>query len=193
VPPTSTPTNTPVPPTNTPAPAAGLVVSPPSGVPYQTLTLTGTTFAAAEPVKLFWDSTASTPLTTATTLANGSFVVHLPVPQAAAGAHTLLALGQTSGKSASAPFTVKPAVFLSPNHGKAGSVASLTGVGFDGGETVAALWYPGLKVLKSGASNALGTVALSVTVPLSATGNYAVIGYGLTSKQYGAASFQVTP
>ena len=174
-------------------PAASLVSSPTSASPYQTVTLTGTNFGAAEPVKLFWDSTASTPLTTTTTLASGSFVTHVTVPQSPAGAHTLLALGQSSARSASAPLSVKPAVVLSPNHGKAGSVATMIGVGFGAGETVAALWYPGLKPLKSGPSNALGTVTLTVTVPLSPTGSYAVLGYGLTTKQYGAASFQVTP
>ncbi len=188
-----TPTNTPIPPTATPTPAASLVSSLTSGVPLQTITLTGTNFAAAEPVKLYWDSTTTAPLTTTTALANGSFVTHFALPQAPAGAHTLLALGQSSARSASAPLTVKPAVFLSPTHGKAGSVATAVGVGFGAGETVAALWYPGLKPLKSGASNALGTVALSVTVPLSPAGSYAVLGYGLTTKQYGAASFQVTP
>ncbi len=192
----STPTSTPVPPTqtptSTPVPAPAIVVGPTSGSPFQTITITGTTFGTGEAVKVFWDTTTTTPLTTATTLATGSFVAHITVPLAKAGPHTVIAVGQTSGKMASAPFTVKPAIVLSPTHGKAGSVATMIGVGFGMSETVAALWYPSLKLLKTGPANTVGTVSMTFTVPMSPTGTYDGIGYGLSTKQYAVAPFQVT-
>lgn len=190
--PTNTPTNTPTrTPTNTPTPAASLVSSPAHGAPFQTITLTGTNFGASEAVKVFWDS-ATTPLTTATTTAGGSVVVHVTAPQAAAGPHTLKAIGQISGRSASTPFQVTPAVFVSPSSGTAGSVAVMIGVGFGMSETVAALWYPGARLLNAAAGNALGSVALTFTVPLSPTGSYDVAGYGLTTKLAAVAPFSVT-
>ena len=69
----------------------------------------------------------------------------LTVPQAIAGTHTLIAVGQTSGKTASTAFQVKPAITLVARVGTAGSRSALTGMGFGAGETVEVLWYPGAK------------------------------------------------
>jgi hypothetical protein len=155
--------------------------------------VTGTAFGPTESVKLFWDSTATTPLTIPLTLATGSFSATVTVPQATRGAHTLIAVGQTTHKTASTPLQVKPLVFLSPASGKATSVAHLFGAGFGASETVAGLWSPGFKVLGTASSNASGTVALTFTVPLSPTGSYAVVSYGLATKAVAAAPFTVTP
>lgn len=193
---TPTVTNTPLPatstPTTTPTVAASIAVSPTSGIPFQRVTVSGTMFGAGEPVTLFWDNPLSTPLITPTTLLDGSFVAHITIPQTRLGTHTLIAVGQTSHKSASAPFQVTPAVFLFPRSGKAGSTAYLIGVGFGASETVAGLWYPGLRLLKTAGTTALGTVVLSFTVPLSPTATYEVIGYGVTTQAIAYAPFTVT-
>jgi hypothetical protein len=178
--------------TATSTPTAALAVGPASGSPFQTVTVTGTAFGAAEAVKLYWDSTASVPLTTTTTTAAGVFVAAVTVPQAAAGPHSLKAVGQSSGTNASDPFTVTPLVLLSPTSGAADSVAVLIGAGFGASETVAALWYPGAKLLAAATSNVTGTVEMSFTVPMSATGSYAVAGYGLTTTLSAAHSFTVS-
>jgi hypothetical protein len=168
-----------------------LGAGPTSATPYQAVTVTGTNFGAAEAVKVYWDSTAASPLLTCTATTGGGFAATLGVPQAAAGAHTLIAVGQGSGRAASATLQVKPAVFLFPGGGKGGSAASLVGVGFGAGETMAGLWYPGMKVLGAATANTVGTAVLSFTVPLSATGTYYVVGYGLTSKLTAVAPFGV--
>lgn len=175
----------------TATPGAALVLSRSGGVPFQSVTVTGTNYAPNEQVTVFWNSTA-TPLTTTITTVSGTFVATFTVPAAVEGVHVLYAVGQSSARSASATLTVRPAIFLSPSHGKAGSAITLGGFGFGAGETVAALWYPGLMPLKATPSNAAGSVTLTITVPLSPTGTDAVLGYGVSTKQYAATPFQVT-
>lgn len=169
-----------------------MALSPTVASPLQTLTITGTAFGPTEAVRVYWDSTSSTPMMTTTTTIAGGFSVTLRVPQAVAGGHTLLAVGQSSGRQASAPLQIKPAVVLVPASGRSGSLVYLIGVGFGPTETVAGLWYPGLKLLSAGRGTALGTVVMTVTVPLSATGSYAVVGYGVSSKQVAVAGFTLT-
>ncbi len=196
--PTKTPTSTPTDtatntPTNTPTPPAGSVITPNTGSPFQTaVTMTGTNFGANEWVKIFLDNTTGTPLATTLTTAAGGFVVAFVVPQAAAGLHSFIAVGQSSGKSTSSTFTVRPAVFLVPASGRSGSTAYLVGLGFGAGETVAGLWYPGASVLNSATSVAAGTVVISFTVPSRGAGTYYVAGYGVTSRLSAAAPFVVT-
>ena len=163
------------------------------GGPYQAVGAGGATFGAGEAVKLYWDGTATTPLTATYASITGTLLARVTVPPAALGLHSLIAVGQSSGVTATAPFTVTPALYLAPTTGKAGSTVHVYGLGFGSKETVAALWYPGAKLLGTGPASALGSVALTVTVPLSATGAYAVLGYGLTSKQHAAAPYTVTP
>lgn len=171
--------------------AASIALSPASGVPFQTVTLTGSGFGAGEPIRIFWDSTSATPMITPTTQSSGDFTSTLTIPQAITGLHTLIAVGQTSALTASTAFQVKPAVYLFPASGRAGSVAYAIGVGFGRREPVVALWYPGFRLLSFGSSNALGTAVLPFRVPTSTPGSYDVIGYGLNSKGYAFSRFTV--
>jgi hypothetical protein len=174
-------------------PSPTLTPSTPSGSPFQTIVVSGTNFGPSESVKVFWDSTASSPLATTTALGNGSFAVGVTVPQAISGTHTLIAVGQTSGRTARALFQVKPFVILSPTSGKAGATETLFAVGFPAGETVAAVWFPGFTLQGTGTTNAVGTAVVPYTVPSVAPGSYFVIGYGITSKAYAFAPFTVLP
>ena len=190
--PTNTPTTTPTA-TNTPVAGASLVANPTSGTPFQHITVSGATFGPTEVVKIFWDSTATTALASPVTLANGSFSASITVPQAKLGAHTLIAVGQSSARTASAAFQIKPAVYLSPTSGKVGASVTLTGLGFGAGETVAALWSPGFTVVGSATTNAVGSVVVHLIVPSKAPGAYTIYGYGVTTKAAAGAPFTVTP
>ena len=195
--PTATDTSSPTPsrtatPTTTPVSAAAtVVISPTSGTPLQTIVMNGTHFGASEVVKVFWDTVGTTPLIMPSTT-GGAFVAALILPQARAGTHTLIAVGQTSGQTAHTTIQIKPAIFLSPTSGTAGSTVRLTGMGFGTRETVEGLWYPGAHLLTTGSSNAVGTVALSFTVPLSPTGTYTVVASGRTTTMSAARTFTVT-
>lgn len=153
--------------------------------------MSGTAFGAGEAVVIYWDAAGSTPLATPTTTADGSFSVTLTVPQARAGMHTLHAAVRATGASATIAVQVTPAVYLSPTSGKAGTPVFLVGVGFGAGETVAALWYPGVRLLGQARSNGVGTVVLPFTAPTSALGMEYVIGYGLTTHLYAISPFGV--
>ncbi len=160
--------------------------------PFQTLAVAGANFGASEAVTIYWDSPASPALATATTLADGSFASSVTAPQAPAGPHSLVAVGQISGGTASAAVTVTPAVYMFPTSGLAGSVAYLVGVGFGANETVAGLWYPGFSMLNAASSNAVGTVVVPFRVPATGPGVYYAIGYGVTSAVYAYAPFTVS-
>jgi len=163
-----------------------------SATPFQTLAVAGANFGASEAVTIYWDSPAGAVLATATTLADGSFASSVMAPQAPAGPHSLVAVGQTSGGTASAAVNVTPAVYMFPTSGLAGSVAYLVGVGFGANETVAGLWYPGFSVLNATSSNAVGTVVVPFRVPATGPGVYYAIGYGVTSAVYAYAPFTVS-
>ena len=67
----------------------------------QSIVVTGALFPAPdfpgqETVRVYWDSVASAPLTTAVLGAHGSFVTAVAVPPAGAGMHTLIAVAQIS-------------------------------------------------------------------------------------------------
>lgn len=212
VPPTATTTNTPVPPTatktpvpatatatKTPVPAtatathtpvggASIVRSPNAGAYQRTITVTGTNFGAAETVKLYWDSTATSALTSTTTTGAGAFVALFSAPQTPFGAHTILALGQSSGRSASAPFTAKAKNLLLTPFLAQGSQDVVKGTNFAAHETVKTYWNStgaGGLLLGTSTTNSLGTFtagqAVTFTTPLSPTGSYPIISVGQSS------------
>ncbi|HEY6768276.1 MAG TPA: PQQ-binding-like beta-propeller repeat protein [Candidatus Sulfotelmatobacter sp.] len=84
--------------------AASVSTTPPSGPPTAKVTATGSGFPGGETVNLQFDSAA---IASATADSQGGFTQLLLIPKSAQpGAHTLAAVGQTSGASASFSFTV---------------------------------------------------------------------------------------
>jgi hypothetical protein len=138
----------------------------------QSLTVTGTNFLGGEPVKLYWDSTATPAVVTATATISGSFTTLFTVPQAISGTHMLLAMGQTSGITATASVRIVPFVAVVPTTGAAGTTAHAVGVGFGAAEHVALVWDTPQTALGAATSNALGTFGasppLTITVPAGA-------------------------
>jgi hypothetical protein len=154
-------------------PPAALAISPATALPFQTIALTGTNFASREPVQVHWDVTTTAALTTTTTTdTTGAFTTHIAVPQAISGTHTLLAVGQTSGLSATANLRIVPYVIVAPSSGAAGTQSHVLGVGFRATEPIALLWDKPLTFLGTATSNAAGTFGasppLTITVPATA-------------------------
>lgn len=97
----------------------------------------------------------------------------------------------------SAEIDVPPATGLLHSSGEAGSNNAVRGLGFAPHETVVAYWgVPGGLRLGSTTASALGgfggTSALSFTVPMSATGPYAVYSVGQTSGNVAVSLFALT-
>jgi hypothetical protein len=146
----------------------------------QRVTVTGTNFLGGEPVALSWDGTTTPPVVTATTTVSGSFGTLFRVPQAISGTHTVVAVGQSSGRTASATINVTPAVRATPNSGAAGTQARVLGVGFGAAEPITLLWDTPRMVMGTATSNAVGTFgaspSLTIMVPTgAATGSHVLL------------------
>ena len=119
-----TPTPTPTPgagtPPPAPAPEAAITVSPERAAVGARLTVSGTSFAPGEQVRLELHSTPVL-LATVTADAQGRFTATLTVPRVAPGAHQVVATGDSSGRRASASLTVV-ARQLPRTDGSAGAV-----------------------------------------------------------------------
>jgi N-acetylneuraminic acid mutarotase len=164
----------------TPSPPPSIGLSSLTGVPFQTITITGATFGASEPVQVLWDS--GTTLTTTTTLATGSFTTTFKVPQAPVGTHTVMVVGETSTLQVSVSFQLKPLLLLSPNSGHAGSTAVGSAYGFGGQEPVVLYWDNPLQVAGAGTTNSQGNLVTSVRIPANATmGRHRVYALGQNS------------
>ena len=175
-----------------------LAVSPTMATPYMTVALSGTNFRGSEPVTMYWDSTGATPLVTATSTVSGEVGLTLTVPQAIAGPHTLIAVGQTSGLSATAGMQVTPLLLLRPRGGRAGSELISMGAGFGADEPVRLYWGKPRTLLGQTTTNAVGSfsgaAAVTSTVPLSVTlGVHEVFAIGRNSHAIGVGQFTVKP
>jgi outer membrane protein assembly factor BamB len=87
------------------AAGASITLTPTSGPPKSNVTVNGTGFGAGEQVSLTFDTMN---VGTATTTSSGTFSHKITVPSSALpGTHTVTAVGQSSGLSASASFLVQ--------------------------------------------------------------------------------------
>lgn len=160
----------------------------------QTVVITGASFAAHDTVKLYWDTTITAPLTTTVATANSSLVTQVRVPLTTAGRHNILAVDQTTGKSAYAAVRVKPLLALGPYAGPAGSTTVVRGAGFSAGEPIQLYWDQPQQLVGVATSNTDGTFysGSGITVPLSATvGWHHVFGVGQNSHAVGIGVFIV--
>jgi hypothetical protein len=170
-----------------------LHISPPSGSTQQTVALTGTNFAAREIVLLYGDRIGSTPIYTATATRVGTFAIQRGVLPGPYGRHTIIAVGQRSGQSASAPFFITPAAYLAASSGQQGTLDTLAGTGFAAGETVNAVWIPGGIGLGSATASPAGSVTLTFTVPISPSSGYTIAATGAASQATATSPFTLTP
>jgi hypothetical protein len=128
----------------------------------------------------------------------GSFVDTFSMPQAISGAHTIIAVGQTSRKSATASVLVTPSTALRSSSGIQGSLNVLIGYGFGPSETIRATWnHPVGKVLGIGKTNGLGTfigaTAITFTVPMGPKGTDRVYATGAPSRARTYSTFELLP
>ena len=173
--------------------AAGVSLAPAAGTVGTDLSVGVGGFGAGETVNLFWDG-ATTAWATKAADAAGALSVNATVPYLGAGAHTLHARGASSGTTASATYTVQPALSLSPGGGAAGATATAYASGFAPGQPIALAWNKTATAagvpLCAGTVAANGTFSCPFTVPTAPGAAYpvAAAGGGATA----TAPFQVT-
>jgi hypothetical protein len=103
----TTDTTPPTPPTG-PVCASRLAVSPQSGTPATSVTVTGCGWNAGEGVALSWDFAYATKVAHVTAGSDGSFTATIQVPGSAPARSTYVDAISDTGRSAQAPFTVTP-------------------------------------------------------------------------------------
>ncbi|HZS86703.1 MAG TPA: alkaline phosphatase family protein [Chloroflexota bacterium] len=185
-----------------PASVPGFAITPTQGSHGQTVTVSGTHFAAGKRVNLYWGSAAVPPtvpaITSTLTDSTGTLAIALRVPAATYGAHSVEVVGASSGRATGFPFWVVPSAVLAASRGRAGTANVAYGTGFGHNETVTVRWGgdqgPAIGLGTSNASGVLGPAnGISFTVPLSPTGNYTVVVGGPQSGEEAANLFQITP
>jgi len=178
--------------------STGITVSPTSGQPGSTVTLTGQNFTniAGTTVIIRFGTTAAGTLqiATFTTSATGGFSGPITVPTLPTQAGYFINATDTNRLNTTTTFAIAiTALFLSPTNGPTGSVISLTGFGLGatGGTTfnVTIGGFPVIPTSNTVASLSAGTALISV--PTMPAGTYAVVvtdDIGLSA----SASFIVT-
>lgn len=170
------------------APTPGTTVGPlttrlttASGTPSTSTYAQGSGMTAGETVELFWDSTSGAKLNTATANSTGNWVASVQVPDSTGGVHNVVAKGKTSGKSASANFTVNPKLERSPYSAVPGTTISVTIRGFGASESVSFVFYhtgSSTETLKTITTNSVGTASVTFPMPEATAGphDYKVTG-----------------
>jgi hypothetical protein len=136
------------------------------------IAFSGSGFASFDPITVSFDG--SNVSTDCTADATGSFsFCTLTVPAATGGTHTLTAT-DPHGDSASASYTVDPAIELTSSAGAAGSSVTLTGSGFKANATIT-VTFDGKSLSTSCTTDANGSISpCAFTVPAAAAGIHTV-------------------
>jgi hypothetical protein len=172
---------------------SSLLLSAQQGAAGSGLTIAGSGFQPGETVLVFFNGAqVGSPIAGA----NGVFKLTIVVPQLAAGTYQVDAKGQTSGATASAPFTVGgPTVTLSADAGTAGTSLTVTGSGFGAGEAVRLIVGGTLIGTKNADTN--GTVSFTGVIPNVTPGVYLIALSGstglLATAPFTVTSAPVTP
>jgi hypothetical protein len=108
----------------------------------------------------------------------------------------VVAVGQSSGKLAVAPFTIAPRLYLDPKTGTVGSTITARGFGFGAAETVQVFWNNPRVLLGTVTTDSHGSfsqsTALTFTIPAGApAGVNGIFGTGQTTGALGQGYIMV--
>jgi IPT/TIG domain len=142
---------------------------PTSGLTGTVVNATGTGFAADSAITITFSGKTVT--TTCTSNATGSFSCTFKVPAAPHGPQTVVAK-DASDNNASATFSVKAKLLLSPTSGPGRTVVTVTGTGFSASSAIK-ITFNGTKVAIC-KSNAVGSFSCTFDVPVGKNSSDAV-------------------
>jgi hypothetical protein len=167
--------------------AAGVSVSPNVGVAGTATTVSGNGFAANVPVRILFNGSSGTLVSTVSSDGSGNFSASFTIPNARAGTYQIFA---TDGSNiATTSFTVPLSV--RPASGRAGRPVSLSGTGFSASEQVNLAVDGGgvTSVASDGNGNFVTTLQLSSSLALGA---HTISATGASSGHSASVTFQVT-
>jgi len=148
-----------------------ITVTPPSGGVGDTVTISGTGFAANKNVTFYLDN-VSVSADPTTTDPNGSFTNNtFTIPSTSRGSHTIKAR-DASGYYATAIFTIAEKIAITPTTGASGKTVTVTGTGFSADKPIT-IKYNNVAVSTS-STNAYGSFTGSFNVPAGLAGTYSV-------------------
>jgi hypothetical protein len=156
---------------------ASCTLAPASGPVGVVTRVTCANFGSSETVRIYWDSTTTSARASMFTSATGGGYVNLSIPDAVGGAHQVVALGVTSGATASQSFTVTPRFALSAASGTVGVNVTASLTGFGAGESVNLVW-DGTAALKTVTVSATGSASTTLTIPEAVQGGHVVNASG---------------
>ena len=116
-------------------------LSPTSGSYRTTVTDQCSGFRRGETVDVRWDSTSGTTLTSFTAGSGGVGSATFRVPSSKRGAHSVYAVGRSSGRSTRAIFSVRPLMTISPSSGLRGTRVTVRLYGFGAREQITVRWF----------------------------------------------------
>ena len=173
-----------------------VTVSPTSGPPGNSVTVTGSGFGAGETgITITFDGNPVASGISANSLGNwsGTFTV----PASPSGSHSVSAYGSITlaGSLPGVTFVVNPTIAISPASGPPGSSVTVTGSGFGAGETGITITFDGNPVASGISANSLGNWSGTFTVPASALGSHSVRANGSITQasSLSGTNFGVTP
>jgi hypothetical protein len=168
--------------------AAGYItISPSSGPSGTSVTVYGYGFTSGESANITFDGTT---VASGIFVSSGTWSYTITIPTAATGSHTIGAIGSVSGSVPGVTFTVvSRTITLSRTSGSPGTSVTVTGTGFNAGETVS-ITFDGSTV-KSTAADSSGYLNTTITIPASTAGSHTIAAYGSTSGYVAGVTFTV--
>jgi hypothetical protein len=161
-------------------------VTPTSGTVSDTISISGTGFAANSIISTYFDNSLISAGVT-TTNASGSFTNNLSiVPSSSRGNHTIR-VQDASSNLTTTTFETREKMAFTPIEGTSGTVVTVSGTGFKGSTTIT-IKYAGVPVTTNPAivgTDVNGSFTLSFSVPAGATGPHSV---EVTDGTYSASS-----
>lgn len=176
--------------------ATSITLSPTSGVAGSTTTVTGTGFVSGATITIKIDSTTLT-TTPASIVASssGGFSASITIPSTtSSGDHTISA-SDTTGKTATATFSVlvSGTITLSPNVGNSGASVTVTGSNFNTNSAVT-IKFDSTALTTNPATvttTSSGTFTATITIPVTASAGSHTITATDASGRIGSATFTV--
>ncbi len=112
------------------------------------------------------------------TSTSGEFVSTIIIPESTAGDHTITVTGDTSSITASADFTVEPAITINPESGPAGTTVTVSGTGFGDRSNIDIVDFDGDDISNEtqgdSRTDSSGSFDFTFVVPAISAGTYAL-------------------
>ncbi|HET8522593.1 MAG TPA: M23 family metallopeptidase, partial [Thermomicrobiales bacterium] len=180
---------------------ASISITPSGGPTGVKISVSGTGFGPGEKVGVYWDSTGSTALATATANSSGAFSATVTAQSGQDGRHLIAAKGLSTGWKASRSFTLgswsatdASAISIGTASGAAGTSVVVTGKNFLPNERVGVYWdSTSSTALATVTADANGGFSTTVSAKGGVAGRHLFAAKGQTSGWKASRSFTIEP